>query len=231
MNRRRAVALGVGLAVATSVWPPSSGALLAHQVARSDRGVFAQGYVDLPFADGSVRRLEVTLAVPQGPVAGTAPTASVDLRRPWAAVSEWVITDPASGHRRNGTQPCRGVANPNRWDPGALSDDGRTWVGTSVDVTCDDGAGFVFYRMTWEPGPFWLVDNQVATTAMGGLVTSWSADGASGTVALRPLANEQAVVTVCGHRAGGGVDCFGGTTGWGAVVPSLDGMAAEARTA
>jgi hypothetical protein len=97
-----------------------------------------------------------------------------------------------------------------------------------VDVTCDDGAGFAFYRVTWTPGPFWLVTNEVATTTMGGVVTSWSTDTVDGTVTLRPLANEQAIVNVCGYRSATEAHCFGGTSGYGAVIPSARDVTAQA---
>lgn len=172
--------------------------------------------------------LSVTLAVPQGATTATPATGSVDLARPWVVVTETISTDPASGHTRNGREVCSSVSNPDGWSAGSLAPDGVTWVDASVDVGCDDGNGYLFYRLHWEPGPFWLVTNQVTTTVMGGQVTTWSTDTVQGTVELHPRANQQAVVSVCGYREATGFDCFDRRRGHGAVIPSTDGMVAQA---
>lgn len=217
----RRVALSVALgAVATVTWPPAASGVPA-QVVRADDALVAHASTsDIPFADGTERVLSVSLVVPKGATTGTAPTGLVDLARPWAVVTETSLS--------TGRDVCSSVANPEDWNEGSLAADSITWVGAWVDVRCDDGNGYLFYRVHWEPGPYWLVTNPVVTTLMGGQVSLWSAGGMRGSVQLRPKANSPAVVTVCGHRADDGVDCFAHRSGYGAVIVSSDGMEAQA---
>lgn len=222
-RNRRVALMAFLLGAATCMSLPRAVAVSSPQTAHSNDGLLAHGYVDLPFPDGTTRRIDVTLVVPRGNPTSTPATGMIDLRRPWTVVSQWITDDPPSQARHDGTRSCESLFNPSTIREGSRSPDGRAWVGTSVDVVCDDGAGFDFYRVTWSPGPFWLVTNEVATAVMGGTLTTWATERASGVVTGRPLANQQAVVTVCGHRLRH-VECFGGASGWGTVIPSVDKM-------
>lgn len=221
--RRSALVLaGIGVLMGVPTPAPAEVA----QIVTSDAAVFAQGTIgNLTYPDGSTRLLSVVLAIPQGKVTASPAVRGVDLGRPWATVSETIVSDPAAGHAGDGTQVCSTASNPQRFEPGALT--GDSWVGTSVDVTCDDGAGYQFYRILWDKGPYWLVSNQVTAASMGSQLTSWSSSSLRGTVELWPQANQQAKVTVCGYRPGTThPNCFG--PGEGLVIPSTNRMVVQA---
>lgn len=216
-------ALFVVPAVATTMlWSPSAGAEASSQLVHADQALYAEATVEVPFPDGSVRLFQVTFTAPQGTVTGTDGMDGLDLRQPFAAVTQT--------NRTTWTQVCSQASNPATWTAGAVpaGDDG--WTGTSVDVTCDDGSGFAFYRIGWESGSYTLITNQVTAAYAGGLVAPWSADTAQGSIELRPTANQQSVVRVCGHRADGTVDCFGDATGFGAVMPEADALVVHGVT-
>lgn len=230
---RLRILCGVAAVLLPAIWAASSSVAAPVQVASSDDGVFAQGYVpDAAFDDGSTRAISVTLAVPRGAVRGTSVVGPVDFARPWAVVSETIVSDPASDHATNGTEVCNEVSNPERWDAGSPGRNGEAWIGTSVDVRCGDGSEYLFYRVHWDPGPYWIVTNPVLTLWMGGQATSWSSHDMRGTVELWPTANQQTKFTVCGHRTETDlprdVDCFGKQSGQGVVVPSTSGMVVQA---
>lgn len=202
------------------------------QTARSDDGVLATATVhDAVFPDGTTRWLSVTLAIPRGGVHSTEPISSVDMGRPWALFTETVVSDPARNNSTSGSVVCNQVTNPGRYDAGSLNARGNAWDGTTVDVRCEDGSGYAFYRVQWKPARDWpLVTNQVTTAWMGNQVTKWSAANAQGSIEMWPTAQQQSVVSICGVRSSPADDgpdsrCFEGA---GQVIPSTNGMTVHA---
>ncbi len=215
-----------GLIALVAAVPPASAGLA--QVVTASGGVLAQGYVpDATFPDGSTRWFEVTLGVPGGAVTSTGVAGPVDVSRPWAVVTETIVSGAHGSQQENGLQVCGQAQNPLRSSAGTVT--GTTWTGAFVDVTCNDHTGYEFFRVGWDAGPYWMVTSPVATAPMGGQVTQWSAPDVRGTVTLWPTANQQSRVTVCGyHSAQSQPDCFGRASGYGAIVQSATGMVTEA---
>jgi hypothetical protein len=207
--------------------PPAPALAATAQGATSPGGLIAEGYVpDARFPDGSTRWLSVTLVVPAGPVVSSGPTDSVDLAKPWAVLTETSV--------ESGARVCGRVENPTTFNPGGLrqAGDGEAWHGTSVDVRCDDGAGYQFYRVRWDPGMHWLVRNPFTTQWSEGHVSWWSAPPLRGSVQAWPAANQQAGFVVCGYRSAtvqpSEADCFGQRSGYGAVIPETTRITSDA---
>jgi hypothetical protein len=138
--RWKAVVAGVmsvaGALVATQGVAAAGSAL---QVVRSGATLLANAYVVAPFANGADFSIE---AVVPTQATGGAPTPDVDGRSPWVAMSEaW----PASMAGVNSTFACESVGNVQ-----PISAD-MSGAGLVLDVHCDDGNGFAFYRVTWTP--------------------------------------------------------------------------------
>jgi hypothetical protein len=232
-QRLRAPVLGAAMALAAlgPAHAVSAADATAGQVAISMSGVFAQtGIYDAHFADGSTRFFTALLVTP-GVATASPASGSLDIGRQWAVLTEWMSSDPASGYQRDGQMLCSTATNPSTATSSA--DSAGTWNGASVDLRCDDGAGYAFYRVQWSASPSSvLVTNPVTALWMGGEETRWSANGLNGMVNLWPTAAEITTASVCGYRAGtptepGHFDCFGGRHGDGYVVPSTNLMFTE----
>jgi hypothetical protein len=188
-------------------------------------GVLAHGYVsDARYGDGT-RWLEVVFVVPGSQAVSTGPLSdSLDLAKPWAVITEVSV--------ETGAHVCSTATNVSSFDAGRLGlagGGGEAWRGTSVEVACDDGAGYSLYRVRWDPGSQWLLRNQLTLAHTGGKVQRWSAPPAVGSVETVPLAVQPTTLTVCGVRTVGGTpqpsECF---TGTGTVVPETARLSAEA---
>jgi|SRR5579884_920483 len=224
--RVRACMAATAMLAATLTLSPSpvAAAAAAGQTAVSLSGAYAQATIfGATFPDGSTRMFSAVLSRPDVAVA-TPGIGPVDLSRPWAVLTETMLNDPATGYADNGRTLCSTATNPSASEMefgGAVA---------SVDVTCDDGAGYAFYQVQWSVAPQWaLVTNPVTSLWMGDEVTTWSADGVTGTVDLWPSTTQVTGAIVCGYRpgAGGHPDCFGQGGLNGLVVPSSNLMLAE----
>jgi len=231
--RWRASLLGAAVTVAVMTASPAgaAGAAGDGQVAISLSGMFAQSTIyDAAFPDGTTREFSALLDRP-GVVSATPPGSALDLSRPWATLSETMMSDPAGGYRDDGAAVCNAATNPTTTAPVPGTPSGSTVA--SFDVVCNDGAGYAFYRVQWALAPMSVnVTNPVTTLWMGDEMTSWSAGGLSGTVDLWPTASEITYGTVCGFRPAtltvpGHFDCYGRDGLNGYVAPSTNLMLAE----
>lgn len=230
--RRGAIGFALALIV---VFPSSGSASTGAQLVVSAGGLYAQGHVpDFP-VNGGTRWFSVTLAQPSATLIATPAPGTADISRPWVALTETVMSDPASANTTVGNTVCSQFVNPSSIDAGSLQTGSMpTYGGVYADVTCPgDGSGYQFYRVRWDAAPLWpLVQNQATSLWMGGEVQTWSAGGASGQVELWPQATQVATFQVCGYRAGttlraAGFDCFGESSGTGSVVPVTGGMLSQ----
>ena len=237
----RRFALVVPLLMGLVVLAPSARAEAPAQVATSETGVVAAGGVwssDMVLADGSSLDFNVMLVVPQGATTATPAVDAFDLARPWVHVNVWKHDNV----NHTVARVCSTVSHPAGWSAGALNPQhpftdtyggtstthyAAAWEGVWVDVECDTGAGHEFYRVTWELDRYsWLVTNPVGVAWAVPPALTWSSSSAQGTVTMSPTAYSSHPVRVCGHSAGGTVDCYGGH---GRVVPMVDDLVTTAR--
>lgn len=186
--------------------------------ARSEKGLVAYGTLFVNRGDAPSNIFEVRFVVPQGPTVSTGGVlpAGVDLSRAWVAVSAGA--SDGYGH-------CSTLANPSRYSAGAQK--GDRWTGLHVDVTCDDGAGYEFYRFTWT-SENWLVSNPMVTATTGSQPVPFSTDAANGVITSWPETEQWGGMTVCGFRHGRAATCFGG--GQGFMLLSAAGVVTSGTT-
>ena len=136
--RRNAVVAGLMSVVGTFAGTQGVAAVgTAAQVVSSGPTLLANAYVVAPFANGADFSIE---AVVPTQASGLGTTADVDGRSAWVGISEaW----PAPMAGLNSTFACERVANVQR-----IAAD-MTGGSLTLDVHCDDGNGFAFYRLTW----------------------------------------------------------------------------------
>jgi hypothetical protein len=207
-------ALRVVALVAVLALHVPEGASASPYVVRSERGSVLSGYLNnVAFPDGSVRAFEVLLVVPQGSVTA-GPMGGVDLGRPWVATTVSLQHD--AEYNNAGLVVCSTVANPSSWSAGALDHrDHATgaWHGAFVDVRCDDGAGYDFYRVAWDPGPYWWRVNAISRNWAQLPLYPWSGGGLQGTWSMAIDGIQTTHLVVCGYRAGAARSCVTGTSG------------------
>jgi hypothetical protein len=203
------LAVAVLTVVVTSVGADAADAVAA----RSDKGVVAYGVV---YDDRGAypRAFQVQLVVPQGPTIASGLLSGVDLSRAWVVVS----SDSADGNGK-----CSNIANPSQFSAGR--DKGGHWAGLYVDVRCDDGAGYSFYRFTWA-SDWQLTTDPLITTKTGGQPIRFWADTVSGVTQAKPDVEQMGAVTACGYRANRPPDCF--ASGSGLIVVSGTGVTTTA---
>ncbi len=239
---------GVDVAEATPAVPPRT------QVATATEGMYAQGssgYVEFP--DGTTRWFSAMLVVPDGTVVGSPAVEDADLREPWAILSQQAWGEGEGGGLSGGPEVCHRFVNPTSFSTGHP---GRTatwpaggprpiWTGTSFDVTCDDGAGYEFYRVHFDPYRY-SADREahVRTRATFGLPQTdvrywgWSAPhDVNGSLQAQPQGVQSASMSVCGYRWEQVEDeaepqlvsdCYG--SGLGRIVPAVDTLTATLYT-
>lgn len=221
-RRRLVTAVALLLVIVGGMGVPAAEAGIAAprvQVATATAGTYAQGgtgYVDFP--DGSTRWFTAMLVVPEGVVTGTPAVEDADLREPWAIVSEraWDRDDPGGG-LSGGSEVCHRLVNPASFHPGhsgpratwPASGPKPTWEGMYFDVTCDDGAGYDFYRVHFDnyvspwSGRESFIHRRSATghPLTDARYWGWSAPyRVNGLIEADPGGVQSAATTVCGHR-------------------------------
>jgi hypothetical protein len=186
--------------------------------ARSEKGLVAYGtlFVNRDSAPSII--FEVRFVVPQGPTVSTDGVlpSGVDLSRPWVAVSAG--SSDGSGH-------CSTFANPSSYSAGSRK--GDRWTGLFVDVVCDDGADYGFYRVSWT-SENWLISNPMITATTGSQPVPFGTDVAHGVISSWPEAEQMGGMTVCGFRHGRAPRCFGG--GQGTMLLSAAGVVTTGTT-
>jgi len=196
----------------------------AAQAVVSPSGVLAHGYVsNARYGDGT-RWIEVLLVVPDGPAVSSGPvSAALDMARPWAVLTEVSV--------ETGAHVCARAQNVTAFDPGRLTPaagGGDAWRGTYVEIACDDGAGFAFYRVQWDAGADWMVRHPLPLAYSGGRIDRWSAPPMYGAVETVPEAVQQSTLSVCGLRGGQQApnpeECV---SGYGTVVPETARITAQ----
>lgn len=211
----RQVVVLVAAVLAVVVTMP--GARAADAVAaRSEKGIVAYGALH-DYRGAYPRTFQVQLVVPQGLTVSSGRLAGVDLSRAWTVVS----SDSADGYGR-----CSSIANPSQYSAG--QEKGDHWAGVYVDVRCDDGAGYSFYRFTWA-SDWQLSTDPLITTKTGGQPIRFWADTVTGVTQAKPDVEQMGAVTACGYRSGGRPpECF--ASGSGLVVVSSTGVTTTATT-
>jgi hypothetical protein len=194
------VAVTSALFASTSL--PSVHATVAPATVHAEGGILATAGITQITPRG-VWTFDVTLVVPQGSTtsSGAVLPSGIDMSRPWVAVS---LRSPYSGGS------CGNFANPVGYSAGEQQ--GNRWVGTYVDVACNDGSGYEFFRITW-PAKLGIVSNPVSFALRGVDPAQFSTPTADGLIHAWPDFEQKDFPTLCGHRPWVGWECFGDGTG------------------
>jgi hypothetical protein len=113
------------------------------QAAAATDGTVALGKTSYVDAAGVTHGFWGTFVIPAGTVTGTGQIGSdpVDLQKPWVNFAETLSTDRYA--------LCLQNSNPTSYSAGTPGSAPGTVTGLYVDVRCDDGAGYQFYRLTF----------------------------------------------------------------------------------
>jgi hypothetical protein len=213
-----AAALLVSAAVASADQPGNS-------ALGASGGLVATGGFSAP--NGDV--FTATFVIPTSGAAESPHSGGVSFARPWASLEKWNGAPPGIGT----ADPCSTVTNPTSWSAGYqvsspyYSPPGQQpRSGVYVDIVCNDGSGFQYYRVRWDD----------AVSAFGGLQPvadtsqrppEWSywgsavqqLGGAHGTLLVRADGAENASLSICGFD-GSTFHCLAptGPSGTGGVL-------------
>jgi hypothetical protein len=230
------------LSLLSMLMPATAQAELPAQTVVSSSGLIARGSLfwdRMTTANGEPQEFRVELVVPQGEITSTGTIDGLDLARPTVRVSAWRY-DALWYH----TQSCWSASNTDSFGAGGLNPshefpDGRynppdpqpwygpSWEGVWVDVRCDDGSGYDFYRVEWTENPWsWLYSTTLSINQQTDVET-WSAENAQGTLTTKLQKAQTTDLRVCGWKSGVVGQCFTGVGGW--VLPQTGQMISTAR--
>lgn len=155
--------LSMAAAVLAVVFAPSAHASEPTQAVVSTGGVWLEGWAgsdaDVPGWGvdddyGGLMRFRINYVDPGLVLAGDEPSSegAADLREPWISIVEEHATPPegggSQGWLRDVHELCSSFVNPS--NATTEIDEAAKRIRVSVDVSCDDGRGYDFYRVTWQ---------------------------------------------------------------------------------
>lgn len=208
------------------------------QTATASEATYVHGSTGwLTFPDGRTRSFVAMLVIPDGTIAGTEQASSADLRKPWVAVHQ------------NGKEgdvwfwACHNFENPTRFgrgheEPATRASWNRpTWVGTYVDLHCDDGSEYEHFRVKFAPREYpdgsraGILDyTPDSSQSLNASYWGWSApSGANGLYETRVLRAQDSSMTVCGAKRDGTLDCVEPTypNGLAHLYPAAETFSAQ----
>jgi hypothetical protein len=240
-HARRGIACGVIALAAMMAGTPLRAEPSAVQTALSTKGLFARGFVDARFPDGTDRTFVVQLVAPSGVVTATPSTGGLDVAKPWASVGETVWGAPSAGGFVGPAPVCSKAENVQAWGPGKPGPSVRrwngsvpTWTGTWFEASCEDGSGYQFYRFVFERGidshdgyEFGL-EPTYAPLYTRDWGWGWTSGGAAGLLQGKADRVQLATVTVCGYRTRGArPDCYKSEFPHSEIVPHAELLTVE----
>jgi hypothetical protein len=202
-------ALGLIAAAAASVAVPTTalGGASTGSTPHSTSSAATVAWADIEDPFGTGMFYQVVMVQPSGLTVAT--PGAVDLHRTWAVVAAATPGVPFN------TYSCLSLANPGN---GQLAP--AYPASGFVDVSCNDGMGFDFYRVSWSQASWWPAYNQAVAgpsnfngqgaslqvplpDAFGLSFGQPGSSGTNGSLRWEHSATDVMTVQLCGHSSAG----------------------------